>query len=362
MHKHLLTWFSIHREDLPWRQDRDPYRVWLSEIMLQQTQVVTVIPYYQRFLAAYPTVHDLAGASLDDILKLWEGLGYYSRARNLHRAAQVVVQEHHGKFPSTVAGLQSLPGIGPYTAGAIASIAFGLDAPVVDGNVIRVLARWFDLADDVTQTKTKKDLWQRAESLLPSGKAGDWNEALMQLGQQICTPKQPDCTNCPVKTWCKAHQAGTQLERPIKKRKAPTPHYDVAAGVIRRGADEILIAQRPLDGMLGGLWEFPGGKREAGESLEACLVREVQEELGIQISVEQQLATIKHAYTHFKITLYAFECRYLSGEPQAIGCADWTWTTLESLDQFAFPVTDQQIITTLRSGGGQLAMDLPPHT
>lgn len=356
LHRLLLAWFDAERADLPWRQNRDPYRVWLSETMLQQTQVATVIPYFNRFLERFPTVRDLAGAPLDDVLKAWEGLGYYSRARNLHRTAQIIAQGHGGEFPASPDALRKLPGIGRYTAGAIASISFGADAPVLDGNVIRVLTRLYDITDDVTQPATHAALWALAEQLVPSGQAGAWNEALMDLGRRICTPRNPRCALCPVRDWCAAFRAGTQRERPVRPPRVRTPHFDVTAAVISRADGQVLIAQRPLDKMLGGLWEFPGGKREPGETLRACLKREILEELGVELRVGQQIGVVRHGYTHFRITLYAFHCEIMSGEPQAIGCAAWTWATLGDLDRFAFPVTDRKIIALLR--GGQLALDL----
>ncbi|MBN1681581.1 MAG: A/G-specific adenine glycosylase [Anaerolineae bacterium] len=358
LHDDLIAWFEAHKADLPWRRTHDPYVIWLSEIMLQQTQVTTVIPYFERFLERFPTVHALANAPLDDVLKLWEGLGYYSRARNLHRAARMVLNDLNGVFPSTVNALQQLPGVGRYTAGAIASLAFGLDAPLLDGNVIRILTRLFDITGDVGLTATKNTLWELAGRLVPSGRAGPWNEGLMELGRRICSPKSPDCDRCPLSAHCEAYRMGTQHERPVKRPKARTPHYDVTAAVIERDDGSVLIAQRPHDGMLGGLWEFPGGKREPGESLPDCLRREIREELGITIQVGRQLGTVRHAYSHFRITLYAFACRLVSGTPHAIECADWTWATLDELGQYAFPVTDQKIIRMLRNGEGQLGMDL----
>jgi A/G-specific adenine glycosylase len=353
----LITWFEAHKADLPWRRTRDPYAVWLSEIMLQQTQVATVIPYYERFLARFPTVGALAAASLDEVLKLWEGLGYYSRARNLHRTAQMVVNTFGGVFPSSVDDLLRLPGVGRYTAGAIASIAYGVDVPVLDGNVIRILTRLFDIIDDVSLSSTHTALWDLAGQLLARGRAGAWNEGLMELGRRICTPKSPPCGVCPIADHCEARRLGVQQDRPVKRPRSRTPHYDVTAAVTRRADGRILIAQRPPDGMLGGMWEFPGGKRELGESLPECLRREIREELGMEIAVGEQIGTVRHAYSHFRITLYAFECKPVSGEPQAIGCADWAWVTLEELERYAFPVTDQKIIRML-TDGSQLGMDL----
>jgi len=348
----LLAWFDQQAADLPWRENThapDPYRVWLSEIMLQQTQISTVIPYFNRFLAAFPDVRALAAAPLDDVLKQWEGLGYYSRARNLHQTARIVASQHNGRFPGSAAELQSLPGIGRYTAGAIASICYGERAPVLDGNVIRVFARLLDLPDDVTQSATKTKLWQLAADWLPAGRTGAYNQALMELGQTICRPRAPRCDVCPLRTHCAAYAAGTQAQRPVKRRKAPTPHYDVAAGIIYDDDGRLLIAQRPPDGLLGGLWEFPGGKQEAGETLPQTLRRELREELAIEVTVGELFVVVRHAFTHFKITLHAFECRYRSGPPQTIGAQDFAWVRLNELDRYSFGKADRDIIAALKS-------------
>jgi len=352
----LLNWYHAHAAALPWRVSQDPYRVWLSEIMLQQTQVTTVILYYERFLAVFPTVFELAGAERDSVLKMWEGLGYYSRARNLHKCAQMVAEEFGGKFPDSAESLQQLPGIGRYTAGAIASIAFDESAPVLDGNVIRVFARLFDISEDVSQTKTKNHLWDIAEELVPQENPGDYNQALMELGRMVCKPRNPLCEECPIREYCRAYAENLQDERPVKKKRAPTPHYDVTAGLIRNGNHQLLIAKRMDDALLGGLWEFPGGKQEDGESLPECLARELQEELAIQVEVGAFFVKVKHAYTHFKITLHVFECEWLpkGGEPQAIECADWRWVTEDELEQFAFSAADRQVIEELNARSGML--------
>jgi A/G-specific adenine glycosylase len=293
----------------------------------------------------------LAEAPLDEALKLWEGLGYYSRARNLHQAAQQVMEDYGGRLPEDAAELRRLKGIGPYIAGAIASIAFGRREAVVDGNVIRVLSRLGDYGADVTTTAAKKELWQRASALLPEKRPGDFNQALMELGQRICIPKTPQCHLCPVEEECLARAHGTQLERPVRPARQKTPHYDVVAGVIWRDDGRFLIAQRPLEGLLGGLWEFPGGKREAGEGLEEALQREIREELALEIEVGAYLTTIEHAYTHFRISLHAFHAQWRSGEPQHLGVVNHAWVCLEEVERFAFAVTDRKIINSLQPAG-----------
>jgi A/G-specific adenine glycosylase len=346
----LRRWFQQRARDLPWRRDRSPYRVWLSEMMLQQTQVETVIPYFNRFLDRFPTLNDLAAAPLGDVLKVWEGLGYYARARNLHRTAIEIVNARRGEWPRTVEGLIALPGIGRYSAGAIASLAFNVDAPVLDGNVIRVLGRLFAIKRDPRQPRVRAELWSLAEALLPKGHAGEFNEALMELGATICTPRAPKCDVCPIAKFCEANQRGLQDRLPIKSKRKPLPHYDVTAAVIRRNG-RVLIAQRPLGGRLGGLWEFPGGKQERGETLPQCLRREIKEELGLRIKVGRLITTVEHAYTHFKITLHAFECEVQSGRAQALQVEDFKWVRMSELDRYAFAKTDLKIIERLRGEG-----------
>jgi A/G-specific adenine glycosylase len=345
----LLAWWDAGHTALPWRGTDDPYAIWVAEMMLQQTRIGTVIPYYERWLARFPHVQALAAASLDEVLKLWEGLGYYGRARHLHTAAQTIVNELDGRFPQTAAEWLKLKGIGRYTAAAIASIAFDEPVPVLDGNVIRVLSRLTDLPDDVTQTATKNHLWQLAADLVPAARPGDYNQALMELGQQICLPARPLCLLCPIANFCLARQRGTQLERPVRPPRKNTPHYDVVAGVIwhQEDGERFLIGQRPLNGLLGGLWEFPGGKQEIGETLPEALQREIGEELGIEIEVGQFLTTIHHAYTHFRITLHAFHATHQSGIPQNLGVANHAWVTLADLDNYAFALTDRKIIAAL---------------
>ena len=348
----LPAWYKRHRRDLPWRRTRDPYAIWISEVMLQQTQVATVIPYFRKFLEKFPDVRAIAAARLGTVLKVWEGMGYYSRARNLHRTARLLVRECDGKLPETAQELLKLPGIGRYTAGAIASIAFGRREPALDGNVIRVFSRIFRIRDNPRDASTQKELWTLAHRLLPAGRgASSFNQALMDLGATVCTPRHPLCRVCPLKKWCEAYARNEQDKLPVRVRRAPTPHYDIAAGVIRRNSDgKILIARRRPEGLLGGLWEFPGGKRQRKESLEECVIRETREELGVRIKVLRPLVTVRHAYTHFRITLHTFDCEYLSSRPKALSCAAWTWVSPRELDRYPFPAANKKIIAAMRGG------------
>jgi A/G-specific adenine glycosylase len=342
----LLAWYRAHRRQPAWRQSRDPYRIWISEIMLQQTRVEQMDEYFARFLCAFPTVHDLAGASEDQVLKAWEGLGYYARARNLHKAAKQIAAQG-GQLPDTYEGLLALPGIGPYTAAAVSSIAFDRDHPVLDGNVERVLCRLLCVEEAPRKTAVKARLIAAGEKLLAPGQAGDFNQGMMELGARVCTPAKARCGECPVATHCRAFgELDDPAVLPRKAPRKPRPHYQVAAGLIWKGK-KLLIAQRPSDGLLGGLWEFPGGKQEEGESLEECLAREIREELAIEIEVGECLAVVDHGFTHFSITLHAFGARWRRGEPQALGCAAWRWVRPGELAQYAFSRADRGIIEEL---------------
>ncbi len=342
----LLRWFRRTARDLPWRRTKDPYAIWVSEIMLQQTQVETVTPYYERFLLRFPTVESLASADIDTILKLWEGLGYYSRARSLHRAAGQVVREFGGHLPETREALLTLPGIGPYTAGAIASIAFDQREPLVDGNVTRVLCRLFLIRRNPRQPAVQKKLWQIARSLLPTSHVGHFNQALMELGSQVCVPRGPRCDVCPVRRVCRARIHDLQDQVPVRARRKKIPSYLVAVGVVFRKG-RILIDKRKPEGLLGGFWEFPGGKKEPRETLEQALFREVREELGIEIQVNERLATVDHAYSHFRVQLHAFTCTYVSGTPRCRTCTDVKWVYPRSLNRYAFPAANRKIIHLL---------------
>lgn len=333
---------------MPWRETSDPYRIWLSEVMLQQTRVDQALPYYLRFLEAFPTVHDLATADLDDVLRRWEGLGYYSRARNLYRAAQQIVTEHGGHVPNTYETISTLPGVGPYTAAAVLSIAYGRPHAVLDGNVIRVLARVFAVEEDVKRTPTLRRLQATADALLDVNAPGPFNEAIMELGATVCTPRSPDCPHCPLHDVCQARNAGMQERYPIAAKKKPGPHYDIAVGLIENERGEWLIQRRPDEAMLGGLWEFPGGKREPEETLETTCRRELLEELGVEVEVGALMHSVKHAFTHFRITLYAFRCTVVAGTPHSTSGLPLRWVTPGSLSNYAFPRANRRLIEFLR--------------
>ena len=348
----LLAWYEVEARDLPWRRTSDPYAILVSEVMLQQTRVETVLTYYDRFLAQFPSLADLASASIDEVLKSWEGLGYYRRAHNLHRAAQAVSAKHGGHLPSSAAELRELPGIGPYTAAAVASIAFGHDEAVLDGNVIRVLSRLFAIPGDPAKASTRGALRQTADHLLARGDASRFNQALMDLGARICTSRTPRCPACPVSGQCNAHHTGEETRFPEKRKRRKIPHRDIVAGIIWDGEPfahgaKILIAKRHAEDMLGGLWEFPGGHVEPDESLEDALRRELREELAIEISGIQPFMNVNHTFTHFRMTLHCFHCRHAGGTPACVDVADLAWVPIRNLFQYAFPVADQHVLERL---------------
>ncbi|MFH1567814.1 MAG: A/G-specific adenine glycosylase [Gemmatimonadota bacterium] len=352
----LLAWYAHHRRALPWRDAGDPYRVWLSEIMLQQTRVDQMGAYFERFVTRFPDLAALAAAPEDEVLKAWEGLGYYARARNLHRAARRMVAEHGGRVPERYADLLALPGVGPYTAAAVSSIAFDGDHPVLDGNVTRVLCRLLRVEEEPRRAAVRARLIAAGERLLAPARAGDFNQAMMELGATVCTPARPGCDRCPVADLCRARQELDDPARlPLKVPRPPRPHFEVTAGLIWKGR-RLLLAQRPPGGMLGGLWEFPGGKQEAGETLEDCLAREIREELDVEIEVGEHLVSVDHGYTHLTITLHAFEARYAAGTPRAIGCAAWQWVAPGRLDEFAMPRADRLILERLSRREDQLRL------
>jgi A/G-specific adenine glycosylase len=342
----ILAWYSQNARSLPWRGHPDPYAVWISEIMLQQTRVETVIPYFARWMQEFPTIQNLSDSSEQQVLNIWEGLGYYSRARSLLKAARTICTQHGGRLPETMPELMALPGIGRYTAAAISSIAFGADNAVVDGNVKRVLARVFNISEPVNSPAGETLLWSLATCLLPAGEAGEYNQAVMDLGATICVPRTPACEACPVKLICISFRDHLQEERPVMLEKLPIPHITVCAAIIHR-KDDILIARRPSKGLLGGLWEFPGGQGEEGEGFEQALGREIQEELGIGIKVNELFGIYHHAYTHFKVTLHAFQTSEPNGEPSALHASEIRWVKITDLADFPMGKIDRCISNDL---------------
>lgn len=351
----LPAWFEENRRAFPWRVRRTPYRVWVSEIMLQQTRSDQALPYYRRFLRRFPSLRALAAGSRREVLSAWEGLGYYARARHLHEAARLILRRHGGRFPSDPAAIRALPGIGSYTAAAIGSLAFGHAAAVMDGNVVRVLARVMALEELVHTLSARKKLAAWAAAALIPGRAGMSNEALMELGALCCTPRAPACPACPLGNVCRARAGGKPEAYPVKKRRAPVPHKIVGAAVTLRRDGRVLIAQRKDTSMLGGLWEFPGGSREDGESMEACIARELKEELGVGLEVGPRLTVVHHAYSHFTIALHAHWAHIRSGRPRAIHCADFAWVQPGRFGRYPFSRADHHIIESLRSPAGRAA-------
>jgi len=341
---HLLVhWYKENARDLPWRETLDPYQILISEIMLQQTQVKTALPYFRRWINRFPTINSLANASEKEVLKLWEGLGYYSRARNLLKAAQIIVDQYSGEIPDDRKLLEKLPGIGKYTGGAIASIAFGKDEAILDGNIRRVFCRIFNIEVPIRTDNSERILYELANENLIKGNAGDYNQALMELGALICLPKNPKCGICPVSNLCIANKLNLQNERPVKNKKPVIPHYHVVAGVIVNLSGEVLISKRPESGLLGGMWEFPGGKIEPGEKPGEALTRELMEELGVFIQVNDYIGMFKHAYTHFKVTLQAFYCSITKNTPRPLEVSDFKWITINNLSEYPMGKLDRLI-------------------
>lgn len=340
----LLCWFEAHKRPTPWRDNPDPYRVWVSEVMLQQTQTATVIPYFERFLARFPTVQALAEAPLEEVLRHWEGLGYYARARNLHKAAQQVAQ-NGGQLPTTAEQLRELPGIGAYTANAIASIAFGQPTPVVDGNVMRVLARLLWLKGDLKTTAAQKQLWQLSAQIIDPQRPGDFNQAMMELGSTLCTPMQPRCGACPVSHLCAAYQRKQPTAVPEPSRRVLTRHrVDVSAIIEREG--RFLLAQRASEGLWGGLWEFPRATRQGRESLETVALRAAAQ-VGLQVEPLRILTQVKHAVTYSRIQLYGYLCAWQSGKAQGEEYVHFVWATSAELAHYALSAPQRRLTQAL---------------
>ncbi len=340
----LMRWFASHRRDLPWRRRRGLYAVWVSEVMLQQTRVETVIPYYRRFMRLFPNPWRLAAATLQEVLRAWEGLGYYSRARRLLEAARLVVDEHGGRVPTGYGEFRRLPGVGEYTAAAVLSIGAGLALPVVDGNVLRVVCRWRGFAGDVRLPATRRRVRAYLEGIIPSAAPGRFNEAVMELGALVCLPRSPRCPDCPLRSGCFARRHGRTGSLPVKGGKKPVPERDVALAALVR-AGRLYIQRRPEKGHLGGLWELPGGTCRTGERPERALLRECREELGVRVRVLRPLAEVRHAYSHFKVRLHVFACEPGSGRLRPQG--PHAWARAGELEAYPFPGANHKFMGEL---------------
>lgn len=349
----LLDWFDIHSRDLPWRHTYTPYHVWISEIMLQQTQMDRVVFYFTRWLERFPDIVSLAAAEEDEVLSCWEGLGYYSRARNLHRTAKLLAEQGH-MLPAVYEDLVKLPGIGPYTAGAIMSIAFNQDFPVVDANIERLFARLFDIITPIKSRENKTLVWQKAATMLPTGNSRNFNQALMELGALVCLPKNPLCSQCPVSLYCQALQLQIVHERPVLPPKKKTIFIQMATGILRRG-DKVLIQKRQADDVWANLWEFPGGRLKEGETPQQAVVREFLEETGLQVGVTGEITSVKHSYMHYRVILHGFFCDVVAGEekePALHAAQENRWVRFTELHRFAFPAGHRKLIEYLRNSSG----------
>ncbi|MDO8729794.1 MAG: A/G-specific adenine glycosylase [Candidatus Omnitrophota bacterium] len=344
----MIRWYRKEsRKNLPWRKTRDPYRIWISEAMLQQTQVATVIPYYERFLVRFPTVHSLSKAPLTDVLDTWSGLGYYSRAKNLHVCAQTIVRDHGGSLPAEVDSLLKLPGIGRYTAGAIASIAFDRPAPILDGNVQRVLCRYLGIREDPRQPEIQRRLWKLAEQLVPAKNPGDFNQAMMELGALLCTPREPQCGRCPLSPDCLARRKGWQDSIPPPRRTAARKKLSYPCAVLRKG-DSVLIARRPIATLLPGLWEFPGGELRPREPFLAGLRRHLADRLGIVPKNPKPCAATTQILSHRELELRAFSCTWSGKLAQPRWYMEMKWVPLRHLDKVPFTAGMAELARLLR--------------
>ena len=319
-----------------------PYGIWIAEVMLQQTQLSVVLPYWQRWIKAFPTVNALAAASLEQVRLQWQGLGYYSRARRLHEAARVLVQQ---PWPRDLDGWIALPGIGRTTAGGILSSAFNAPEPILDGNVKRVLARLH--AHERPPSRDQHLFWQWSEALLDPRRPRDFNQALMDLGATVCTPRRLGCDHCPWRESCAAYASGDPSGWPVVEERKPLPFQVIGIGVVINAVGDVLIDQRLEEGLLGGMWEFPGGKQEPGEPIEACIARELMEELGIVVSVGEALITLDHAYSHKKLQFVVHLCDWCSGDPKPLASQQVRWVRPEQLKDYPFPAANARIIDAL---------------
>ena len=329
----LIQWYIANNYSFPWRKSSDPYKIWISEIMLQQTQVNTVIPYYNNWMALFSNVEILSRAPIQKVLKCWEGLGYYQRAHNIHETSKIIVQDFNGLIPDDYNNLISLKGIGDYTASAILSMAYNKKYPAIDGNLKRVVARISGIANfKKIIPKSKKIIM----NFMTEDNPGSVNQALMDLGREVCLPQKPKCTACPISTFCIAYSKNKIPYYTFIKKKNNKPIYNVSVAIIWK-AKKILISKRKKDGLLGGLWELPGGKKHKNENDSECLLREINEELGISVNIKNKIGTIKHHYSHFSINLTAYNCEHFSGKAVAYSSEKIEWIKASQIIQYPFP-------------------------
>lgn len=338
--RRLLRWFARNQRPLPWRQTCDPYAIWVSEVMLQQTRVATVVSYYRQFLKAFPTVRSLARADLSRVLRVWEGLGYYARARSLHEAAKIIVERFGGRLPDRLEALQGLPGIGRYTAGAILSIAYNQNTPVLDGNVKRVLSRLFAISGEPNRAKTQNLLWGIAQTLLPQGHAGAFNQALMDLGATTCTPRNPGCSVCPLNDLCKGFTSGAPEKYPLQVRRKGLPHITALGAVLRRD-DSVFLRRRPAEGLLGGLWEFPTWQCQGQGDPRKELQNLLNGKRKPGVKVGHSLGTFEQTFSHFRLTLHVYACYDFSGGIEG------EWIPVKNLSSTPLPRLHRRIANRL---------------
>jgi A/G-specific adenine glycosylase len=343
----LIDWYQKNHRKLPWRDTRDPYRIWVSEVMLQQTQVKKVLAYYEKFIRRFPNVYNLSKARLQSVLKVWELMGYYARARNLHKASKLVVNLYNGQIPNNYTQIKKLPGVGEYIAAAVTSIAFSAPHPVLDGNVKRVLARLHLIDAPINKENSKKIFIKKIDEILDKRDPGKFNQAIMELGAVICKPIDPRCSVCPVSQFCLARIKTLQKKYPVRIKKAPIPRHHISVGIVQKNG-KILITRRQDSGLLGGLWEFPGGKINKGENPEQACQREIFEEVMINIEISNHLKQIKHAYTHFQIVMEIFLCNYLSGRIRLKSASDYRWINISDIDKYPFPGANHKFIPLLK--------------
>jgi A/G-specific adenine glycosylase len=342
----LLSWYDANRRDLPWRHTRDPYAIWISETMLQQTRVETVIPYYERFLARFPDVETLAAAEQEDVYGCWAGLGYYSRARNLHAAAKAVARDFGGELPDDAEALRSLPGVGRYTAGAMASIAFDRPEPVVDGNVKRVLARLLGIREDVADKRVEDSLWAEAGRLARGRRPGDLNQALMELGATVCTPRSPDCSACPLRRSCDARRVGDAEALPRKATRVRVRSVrGVAVWLERQG--RVLAVKREAGGLLGGLWELPGGELERGEKPADGAARLIEAGLALHIEAIRTAGRVQHGFTHRNLTLHLLRAEAGPGRIRRRGFSAHRWLAAANLQSLPSATMTRKALAVL---------------